>query len=287
MFSAQIKSWFEARLPGAISHSVRDLSFKVKMGKITSLHLSTYFQEKLNIKSTELSLIDQKCVTVCVTEHDGFEPHVHVFSFFIIIIVSSRLLRPIIRQLQPWFPSFIFMSFLSFFPIFISFLSFPLSCPHSSCFLPPLSSFFHSFNPSFPWFICLIFIFFYFLLHFFFIIIYFILFCLSFFFSLLSLCAFYSLFFLIYLFWFLFPVLSIFFSSLVFPFFLHFRFLFIYFSLSMPQTLSIIFLFLSLLPSLFPFPFALPPFSLILLSFQSFSLPCFLVSLSPCPFSVT
>lgn len=48
------------------------------------------------------------------------------------------------------------------FPIFISFLSFPLSCPHSSCFLPPLSSFFHSFNLSFPWFISLIFIFFHF-----------------------------------------------------------------------------------------------------------------------------
>lgn len=164
MFSAQIKSWFEARLPGAISHSVRDLSLKVKMGKITSLHLSTYFQDELNIKSTELSVIDQKCVTVCVTEHDGFEPHVH--SHF-----SSSSSSPVVSFVQssgsfnPGFPSFIFMSS----PIFTSFLSFPLSCPHSSCFLPPLSSFFHSFNLSFPWFISLIFIFFHFLLHFFFI----------------------------------------------------------------------------------------------------------------------
>lgn len=279
MFSAQIKSWFEARLRGAISHSVRDLSFKVKMGKITSLHLSTYFQEELNIKSTELSLIDQKCVTVCVTEHDGFEPHVH--SFFIIIIASFVQSS---GSFNPGFPSFIFMSF----PIFISFLSFPLSCPHSSWFLPPLSSFFHSFNLSFPWFISLIFIFFHFLLHFFFItfsfyfspfftfLSYFLILsflvcslfflasflplliafsclsCLPFFFSSLSLCAFYSLFFNLFILV-PFPVLSMFFSSPVFPSFLHF--LFIYFSLSMPQTLSIIFfLFLSLLPSLFPLP---------------------------------
>lgn len=46
----------------------------------------------------------------------------------------------------------------------------------------------------------------------------------------------------------------------------------------MPQTL--LFFPFSFSPSLFPFPFALPPFSLILLSLQSFSLPCFLVSLS-------
>lgn len=304
MFSAQIKSWFEARLRGAISHSVRDLSFKVEMGKITSLHLSTYFQEELNIKSTELSLIDQKCVTVCVTEHDGFEPHVH--SFFIIIIIASFVQSS--GSFNPGFPSFIFMSF----PIFISFLSFPLSCPHSSCFLPPLSSFFHSFNLSFPWFISLIFIFFHFLLHFFFItfsfyfspfftfLSYFLILsflvcslfflasflplliafsclsCLPFFFSSLSLCAFYSLFFNLFIlvpfscpfYFFLVPSLSFLFA---FPFYLFFPFYasnsFYYF---FPFSFS---------PS-FLVSFALPPFSLILLSFQSFSLPCSLVSLS-------
>lgn len=152
MFSAQIKSWFEARLRGAISHSVRDLSFKVEMGKITSLHLSTYFQEELNIKSTELSLIDQKCVTVCVTEHDGFEPHVH--SFFIIIIASfvqsSGSFNPGLFSCP--FPSlFHFFHFLC--PVLIppaSFLpsppfSIPLIFPFLDSFLLFLFSFISSF----------------------------------------------------------------------------------------------------------------------------------------------
>lgn len=167
-------------------------------------------------------------------------------------------------------------------------LSFPLSCPHSSCFLPPLSSFFHSFNLSFPWLISLIFIFFHFLLHFFllpflyfppfllsfsyFLILSFLvcslfflasflplliafscLSCLPFFFSLLSLCAFYSLFFNLFIlvpfFWpfyfILVPSLSFLFAF-PFPFHLFFPF---YASNSI-----IFFLFLSLLPSLFPLP---------------------------------
>lgn len=123
------------------------------MGKITSLHLSTYFQEELNIKSTELSLIDQKCVTVCVTEHDGFEPHVH--SFFIIIIIASFVQSS--GSFNPGLFSCPFPSLFHFFhflcPVLIppdSFLpsppfSIPLIFPFLDSFLLFLFSFISSF----------------------------------------------------------------------------------------------------------------------------------------------
>lgn len=257
MFSAQIKSWFEARLPGAISHSVRDLSFKVKMGKITSLHLSTYFQEELNIKSTELSLIDQKCVTVCVTEHDGFEPHVHshfsssssprssnhqaaltlvfpplfscpfpsLFHFFhflcpVLIPPASFLPSPpfSIPLIFPFLDSFLLFLF-SFISSFISFL-----LPFLSISPPFLLSF--SYFLIFSFLVCSLF----FLASFLPLLIAFsCLSCLPFFFSLLSLCAFYSLFFNLFIlvpfscpfYFFLVPSLSFLFA---FPFYLFFPF---------------------------------------------------------------
>lgn len=293
MFSAQIKSWFEARLPGAISHSVRDLSFKVKMGKITSLHLSTYFQEELNIKSTELSLIDQKCVTVCVTEHDGFEPHVHSHFSSSSSPRSSNHQAALTLVFPPLFscpfPSlFHFFHFLC--PVLIppaSFLpsppfSIPLIFPFLDSFLLFLFSFISSFISFFPLF------YFPFPISSFFLSLFVpFSFLLPFFLSLLPLAVFpvflsfslccpfvpFTPCFLIYLFWFLFPVLSIFFSSPVFPSFLHF--LFIYFSLSMPQTLSIIFsfFFLSFLPC-----FLCPPSFF----FNSSFLSQFFPSLFPC-----
>lgn len=221
MFSAQIKSWFEARLPGAISHSVRDLSLKVKMGKITSLHLSTYFQDELNIKSTELSVIDQKCVTVCVTEHDGFEPHVHSHFSSSSSSPSSNHQAALTLVFLPLFscplPSlFHFFHFLC--PVLIppaSFLpSLPFSIPLIFPFLDSFLLFLFSFISSFISFLLPFLYFPPFLLSFsYFLILSFLvcslfflasflplliafscLSCLPFFFSLLFLCAFYSLF---------------------------------------------------------------------------------------------